>query len=67
MMREIKHFFIDHVPTLEDITELCNFVTEQKCIVRLEWESYASHHFKYIYENDKPHKVYNNIPEVYRL
>lgn len=65
-MREIKSYWIDNVPTVEDLEECCKVAAYESCVVRLEWEVVGCRYMVHVDENSVPVEVYERyVPKVY--
>jgi hypothetical protein len=70
MLVLIKNYFIDHIPTKEDLTEAKQLCINEDCVIDLKWcpSVFAGWHHVYIDKNSNIDNVYETqIPKVYAV
>ena len=67
MLKPIKIFYVDSVPSLEDWEEAVNIAKEESCVVELRWmpNIMTGYYHEYVFEDSDPVKIDEKTPKIY--
>ena len=67
MLKPIKIFYVDSVPSLEDWEEAVNMAKEESCVVELRWmpNIMTGYYHEYVFEDSDPVKIDEKTPKIY--
>ncbi len=67
MLKPIKIFYVDSVPSLEDWYEAVNIAKEESCVVELRWmpNIMTGYYHEYVFEDSDPVKIDEKTPKIY--
>ena len=70
MLVLIKNYFIDHIPTKEDLVEAKQICINEDCVIDLKWcpSVFTGWQHVYVYKNSNIDNVYETqVPKVYAV
>ena len=65
---QIKNYYVEGIPTKEDLEEAKQICITEKCVIELRWcpNVYTGWHHVYIYNNSNIDEVYERqVPKIY--
>ena len=67
MLKPIKIFYVDSVPSLEDWEEAVNMAKEESCVVELRWmpNIMTGYYHEYVFDYSDPVKLDEKTPKSY--
>ena len=67
MLKPIKTFYSNRVPSLDDWYEAVRMAKEEACVIEFRWlpSVYAGWYHEYVFEDSDPVKLDEKTPKVY--